>query len=34
MNIENILIANIAAAIEALYGQQTTADKIQLQKTR
>ena len=34
MNIENILIANIAAAIEALYGQQITADKIQLQKTR
>ena len=34
MNIENILIENIAAAIEALYGQQITADKIQLQKTR
>ena len=34
MSIENILVENIAAAIEALYGQAVTADKIQLQKTR
>ena len=34
MSIENILVENIAAAIETLYGQAVTADKIQLQKTR
>ena len=34
MNLENKLIESIAAAIEALYGQQVTTDKIQLQKTR
>ena len=34
MNIENILVENIAAAIEALYGQAVAMDKIQLQKTR
>ena len=34
MSIENILVENIAAAIEALYGQAVTVDKIQLQKTR
>ena len=34
MNLESILIESIAAAINELYGQQVTAEKIQLQKTR
>lgn len=34
MNIESLLIENIAATIESLYGQKIEADKIQLQKTR
>ena len=34
MNIENILVESVVAAIEALYGQPVATDKIQLQKTR
>lgn len=34
MNIEAILTGSIVKAIEVLYGQEITADKIQLQKTR
>ncbi|MBQ8735893.1 MAG: arginine--tRNA ligase [Bacteroidaceae bacterium] len=34
MNIENILVESVVAAIEALYGQSVATDKIQLQKTR
>ena len=34
MNIENILVERVVAAIEALYGQPVATDKIQLQKTR